>query len=90
MSFPTGAFRDAGEPLTEEDFEFAESDEYNSELDAEDTHDEDQSQALFEGDIDISDGEQKRALAERGVPGLREVFNHSSPSELSLKKICFH
>jgi len=67
------AFRDAGEPLTEEDFEFAESDEYNSELDAEETHDEDQSQALFEGDIDISDGEQKRALAERGVPGLREV-----------------
>ena len=72
---PTGSLKDTGEPLTEEDFEFAESDEYNSELAAEETHDEDQSQALFEGDIDISDMEQKRALAERGVPGLREVIN---------------
>ena len=71
----TGTMRDAdpGEPLTEEDFEFAESEEYSSELALEETHDEDQSTALFEGDIDISDEEQKTALAERGVPGLREV-----------------
>ena len=64
---------DPGEPLTEEDFEFAESEEYNSELALEETHDEDQSTALFEGDIDISDKEQKTALAERGVVGLKKV-----------------
>ena len=64
---------DAGEPLTDEDFAFAESDEYNSEVANEETHDEDQSAAKFEGDIEISDDEQRTALAERGIPGLREV-----------------
>merc|ERR1712110_157259 len=64
---------DEGEPLTDKDFEYAESDEYNSELANEEDHDEDQSASRFEGDIDISYEDQKRALAERGVPGLREV-----------------
>ena len=64
---------DAGEPLTEEDFNFAESEEFNTELANEETHDEDDSATLFEGDIEISDEEQRNALAERGIPGLREV-----------------
>merc|ERR550519_1929712 len=67
-----GTMRDAdpGEPLTDADFEFAESDEYNSEIANEEISDEDQSAAKFEGDIEISDEDQKRALAERGVPEL--------------------
>jgi len=71
----TGTLRDmdVGEPLTDEDFEFAESNEFNNKIAAEVTYDEDGSSTLFEGDIEISDAEQRVALAERGIPGLREV-----------------
>merc|ERR1712126_307544 len=64
---------DPGEPLTPEDFEYAESEEFQNKITNEETHDEDGSSSLFEGDIDISDGEQRQALMDRGLAGLREV-----------------
>ena len=67
---------DPGEPLTSEDFEFAESAEFQNEIANEEDHDEDSSANLFEGDIEISDAEQRQALMDRGIPGLREV-SHS-------------
>ena len=74
----TGILRevDPGEPLTSEDFEFAESAEFQNEIANEEDHDEDRSANLFEGDIEISDAEQRQALMDRGIPGLREV-SHS-------------
>ena len=71
----SGLMRDSdpGEPLTPEDFEYAASEEFQKEISNEDTHDEDESSTLFEGDIEVSDKEQRQALMERGVPGLREV-----------------
>ena len=65
---------DPGEPLTPKDFEYTESEEFQREIANEKTHDEDGSSSLFEGDIEVSDEEQRQALMERGVPGLREVL----------------
>jgi len=64
---------DPGEPLTAEDFEYAESAEFQNEIANEEDHDEDGSASLFEGDIEMSDAEQRQALMDRGIPGLREV-----------------
>jgi len=64
---------DPGEPLTPEDFEYAQSAEFLNKIATEENHDEDGSSSLFEGDIDMSDAEQRQALTERGIPGLREV-----------------
>ena len=64
---------DPGEPLTPEDFEYAQSAEFLNEIANEEDHDEDGSSSLFEGDIEMSDAEQRQALMERGIPGLREV-----------------
>ena len=66
---------DPGEPLTSEDFEYAESAEFQNEIANEEDHDEDGSASLFEGDIEMSDAEQRQALMERGIPGLREVYH---------------
>ena len=63
---------DLGEPLTQEDFDYADSEEYKNEISNEDEHDEDMSDSLFEGDIQLSE-EQRNVLEERGIPGLREV-----------------
>ena len=64
---------DPGEPLTLEDFEYAQSAEFLNKIATEENHDEDGSSSLFEGDIEMSDAEQRQALTERGIPGLREV-----------------
>ena len=64
---------DPGEPLTPEDFEYAQSAEFLNEIANEEDHDEDGSSSLFEGDIEMSDAEQRQALMERGIFGLREV-----------------
>ena len=69
---------DPGEPLTQEDFEYAESAEFQNEIASEEDHDEDGSASLFEGDIEMSDAEQRQALMDRGIPGLREVSHFTS------------
>ena len=58
---------DLGEPLTPEDFEYAESEEYQNLIANEETHGENENEnpELFEGDIEMSD--------ERGMSGIRQV-----------------
>ena len=63
---------DLGEPLTQDDFDYADSEEYKNEISNEDEHDEDMSSSLFEGDIELTK-EERHVLEERGIPGLREV-----------------
>ena len=61
-SSSTGTLRDVdmGEPLTDEDFTYADSDDYITRIMAQQDHDEDGSSTLFEGDIEISDEEQRQ------------------------------
>ena len=63
---------DLGEPLTQEDFDYVDSDDYKLKISNEEEHDEDMSNTLFEGDIQLSE-EERQVLEERGIPGLREV-----------------
>ena len=63
---------DLGEPLTQEDFDYVDSEEYKLKISNEEEHDEDMSDSLFEGDIQLSE-EERQVLEERGIPGLREV-----------------
>jgi len=63
---------DLGEPLTQEDFDYVDSEEYKLKINNEEEHDEDLSDSLFEGDIQLSE-EERQVLEERGIPGLREV-----------------
>ena len=73
--FFTGTLREAdlGEPLTQEDFDYVDSEEYKLKINNEEEHDEDMSDSLFEGDIQLSE-EERQVFEERGIPGLREVW----------------